>query len=38
MGGLVEGRVNGGDGGEGIWWMDVRYLYETEQRNFLQLL
>jgi hypothetical protein len=32
------GRVNGGDGGEGIWWMGFIYLYEIEQRNLLQLL
>jgi hypothetical protein len=29
------GSVNEGDGGEGIWWMDLQ---EIEQRILLQLL
>jgi hypothetical protein len=32
------GRVNGGDEGEGIWWMHFIYLYGIKQRNLLQLL
>jgi hypothetical protein len=28
-------KVNEGDEGEGIWWMDFIYLYEIEQRNLL---
>jgi hypothetical protein len=32
------GRVNEGDGGEGIWWMGFIYLHEMEQRNLLQWL
>jgi hypothetical protein len=32
------GRVNEGDDGEGIWLMDVIYLYEIEQRNLLKFL
>jgi hypothetical protein len=36
---LMEGRrVNEGDKGGGIWWMDFIYFYEIEQRNLLQLL
>jgi hypothetical protein len=35
---LVGERVNEGDEGEGIWWVDFIYLYETEQRHLLQLL
>jgi hypothetical protein len=31
-------EVNEGDEGEGIWLMDVIYLYEIEQRHLLQLL
>jgi hypothetical protein len=34
----VGERVNEGDEGEGIWWMDFTHLYETELRNLLQLL
>jgi hypothetical protein len=41
--GTVGGIVGGEEGeqrrlGEGIWLMDFIYLYEIEQRNFLQLL
>jgi hypothetical protein len=35
---LWEGKVNGRDEGEGIWWMDFIYLYKIKQRNLLQLL
>jgi hypothetical protein len=34
---FVDGRVNGGDEGEGIWLMGFIYTYETEL-NLLQLL
>jgi hypothetical protein len=30
--------MNERDEGESIWLMDFIYLYETEQRNVLQLL
>jgi hypothetical protein len=33
-----RGRVKEGDSGEGIWLMDFTYLYETAQRNLLQLV
>jgi hypothetical protein len=33
-----EGRLNEGDEGEEIWWLDFIYLYEIELRNLLQLL
>jgi hypothetical protein len=38
--GTVCGGKRGkeGDEGEGIWWMDFIYFYETEQRHLLQLL
>jgi hypothetical protein len=32
------GRMKEGDQGDGIWWMDFIYLYETELKNLLQLL
>jgi hypothetical protein len=35
---MTGGRVNGGDEGEGIWWMDFIYIHEIEQRNLLQVL
>jgi hypothetical protein len=28
----VGKRVNEGDEGEGIWWMDFIYLYKIEQK------
>jgi hypothetical protein len=35
--GGIFGRERGNeeDEGEGIWWMDFTYFYETEQRNLL---
>jgi hypothetical protein len=31
-------RVNEGDEGDGVWLIDLIYLYEIKQRNLLQLL
>jgi hypothetical protein len=36
-GGTIGGMKEG-DKGDGIWFMDFIYLYETELRNLLQLL
>jgi hypothetical protein len=33
-----RGRVKEGDEGDSVWQMDFIYLYETDPRNYLQLL